>query len=120
MIRYICLFIMSIATLPQIAAAQDAEGGLSLIFGYLALLLLGLGVPTLISLMIRYVTGSIVKTYIGSYVVILTVYLLAGQVIEGVPGGSIRSIALNLLPLSMFGTFMTQWIYYLRLPKRKI
>ena len=99
--------------------AQEAEAsGLELLFGFLALILLSVGIPTLISLAIRFVTGSIIKTYIGAYVVILGSYLIAHQTIEGLPGGTTGMIALNLLPLSMFGSFLSQWIYYLRLPKK--
>lgn len=114
---YLSSLLLSIFQLPKVALAQEIEASASnaTIWGILALLFIGSGIPCAISYGIRYVTNSNLKAYVGTYVTVVCLYVLAETMFPALPGSSLLVMATNLLPLSMFGSFLAQWLYYLAL-----
>ena len=96
---------------------KDVEGGVLLGFGLL--ILIGIGVPTVVSLCLRHVLKSNLKTYAATYVFVLICYAVAKLTVEGTPSGSIPMTALMLLMPAMLGSLLAQTIYLLRIPKKK-
>ncbi len=107
--------------MPSVAHAQNAGEGSAeaTVLGFLLLFLIGVGIPFAISFVVRTVTKSNFKAYVGTYVILLTGYIILNTIFEELPGSDLYTIAANLVPLSMFGSFLAQWVYYLILPKKK-
>ena len=98
---------------------QNDTGGASFL-GFGLLILIGIGIPTVVSLGLRYLLRSNLKTYVATYVFVVGCYVLATTLFEGTPSGSLAMTALILLVLAMLGSLLAQTIYLLRLPKRKM
>lgn len=96
------------------------DAGEASFLGFGLLILIGIGVPTVVSLGLRYLLKSNLKAYVATYVFVVACYMFANMTIEGTPSGSLAMTALVLLMPAMLGSLLAQTIYLLRLPKRKI
>ena len=97
----------------------EAAGGASIV-GFVLLILIIVGVPTAASLGFRYLLKNNFLTYVATYVFVIACYGVARMTVEAIPSGDLPMTALVLLTTSMFGSFLAQVIYLLRLPKKKL
>ncbi len=86
----------------------------------IAVLILAIGIPALISYTIRVVTGDNIASYLGTFVIVAIGYIIARVGFGFIINGDVFSVGLILAVPSMLGAILAQTVYLIRLPKRKL